>query len=182
MKNQKSGTETCWHKIWALPMPVGRAAPCAPSVASGRVQMIHGGAHGVTRPTSAPAPWSAAALRRFWIYEKSVGGPPVSLAFAMPECRALAGRTLTKLFDSLHRHGGIEDVVVAHSVGQPFRPVKLCFKKTVIVWRAAAPARRVREFQRSERLCLFPCLSWSKGRADDRWSCRSARRAWRDRL
>jgi hypothetical protein len=45
--------------------PVGRAVLCAPLAANGRVRVCHGGAHGVTRPTFAPASGNAATLRRF---------------------------------------------------------------------------------------------------------------------
>ena len=47
---------------------VGRALPCAPPAANGRVWVHRNGAHGVARLTGAPASGSAAALRCFQNY------------------------------------------------------------------------------------------------------------------
>jgi len=53
---------------------VGRAVRCAPLSANGHVRVCHGGAHGVTRPTSAPAFFSAAARRRFGMGTRALSG------------------------------------------------------------------------------------------------------------
>ena len=50
----------------ATSQSVGRVrSPLRAAAANGRVLVCYNGAHGVARPTFAPAFWTAAALRRF---------------------------------------------------------------------------------------------------------------------
>ena len=48
--------------------PVGRAVLCAPLTANGSVRVHHGGAHGVVRPTFAPAFCSAEGSRQKYFH------------------------------------------------------------------------------------------------------------------